>query len=117
MKNLKLISSLVLILTALQGLIPFVPEVSGAFQVTASAIMMFLVQALTAWRQHVNSAIDVMAERFTFGMFLLATLGGLNELFNVVAIPEAAGQWIRFGITAATAIINLISPLVWPKKS
>lgn len=116
MRSLKLITSLVLILTALQGLIPLMPIEDGSFKVIASAAMMFLVQALTAWRQHVNSLIDVMAERFTLGMFIIAVLGGLNELFNVVPLSDVTGQWVRFGITAATAIVNLISPILWPKK-
>lgn len=114
MKNLKLVTALVLMLTVIQGLVPSLPIVDVGLKTMLSAIFMFLVQAMTAWRQHVNSLISTTAEKFTLGMFILAALGGLNDFFNVIQISETAGQWIRFSITAATAVINLISPIVWP---
>ena len=46
----------------------------------------------------------------------IATIGGLNDLFDVFSISDIAGQWIRFSITALTAVLNLLSTTFWPIK-
>lgn len=102
---------LVLALTTFQGLIPAMPIQSVTL---VSGITMFLVSGLTAWKQYLSVEIDNSSLSPTLFVAILATLGGLNDLFNVVHISGSSAQWIRFGITFATAFINLASKILWP---
>ena len=112
-KLLNLFTVLVMVFTLFQGLIPNLP-ISDTTVI--SAVVMFLVSALTAWRQAFSQNISSASLWPTIIIAIIATLGGLNDLFNVVQIGEVAGQWIRFSITAITAILNLLSTILWPAK-
>lgn len=106
-----LFTLLVLLLTTFQGLIPALPVTNTTL---ISAVTLFLVSALTAWKQYVSNEISNASLRPTLFVAIIATLGGLNELLNVFTISGTAGQWIRFGITLITAFINLASKILWP---
>lgn len=113
-KLLNLFTVLVMFFTLFQGLIPSLPINDTAI---ISAVVMFLVQGLTAWRQAFSQNISNASLWPTIIIATVSTFGGLNDLFNVVQISEVAGQWIRFSITALTAILNLLSTILWPVKS
>ncbi len=106
-----LFTALVLMLTTFQGLIPALPIGNT---VAISAIVMFLVSGLTAWKQYLSIEIDNIGLKPTLFVAILATLGGFNDLLNVIHVNETTGQWIRFGITFLAAFINLASKLLWP---
>lgn len=104
----------VVALTAFQGLIPQMPITNPTTITLVSAITMFLVTALTAWKQYVSEGISNAAINSTVIMAVLATLGGLNDLFAVFPLGATAGQWVRFGVTAITLILNIVSKVMWP---
>ena len=112
-KLLNLFTMLVAIFTLFQGLIPSLPIPDTT---VVSAIVMFLVLALTAWRQAFSQIINNAALWPTIIIAAIATIGGLNDLFDVFSISNIAGQWIRFSITALTAVLNLLSTTFWPIK-
>jgi hypothetical protein len=101
----------VLFLTTFQGLIPALPM--GNIPVI-SGVVMFAVSALTAWKQYLSIEIDNSSLWPTLVVAFIATLGGLNDLFSVIQLSEATGQWVRFGITLVTAFLNLASKILYP---
>lgn len=111
---LKIFSTLVVFLTALQGLVPAMP-ITNPYTITlVSSILMFLVSALTAWKQYFAVDIKMSALRPTIFVAILATVGGLNQLFDVVHLSPLVSQWVRFGLTFVTMAINLTSKLLYP---
>lgn len=75
---------------------------------------MFLVSGLTTWKQFLSNEIDNAALKPTIIVAIIATIGGLNELFNVVHFSAVADQWVRFTITLITMFLNVASKILWP---
>lgn len=109
-----LFTLLVVFLTAFQGLIPTLPISNVSVIATISAITMFLVSGLTTWKQFLSNEIDNAALKPTIIVAIIATIGGLNELFNVVHFSAIADQWVRFTITLITMFLNVASKILWP---
>lgn len=107
----KLLTVVALLLVTFQGLIPAIPLQNTTL---ISAVVMFLVTAVTAWKQYLSDEISNAGIRPTLFVAIIATLGGLNELFNVIHFSGTTGQWIRFAITFITAFINVASKILWP---
>lgn len=105
---------LVIVLTTFQGLIPTLPVSDTSVITILSAIIMFLVASLTAWKQLLSVEIRNGGLWPTIILGLIATIGGLNDVLNVLTIGQLTGQWIRFGITASLMILNMISKILWP---
>jgi hypothetical protein len=110
-KVTNLFTLLVLLLTTFQGLIPALPMGNT---VVISAVVMFLVSGITAWKQYLSIEINNAGLTPTLFVAIIATIGGINDLLNVFPLSNTAGQWVRFGITFLTAFINLASKLLWP---
>jgi len=105
---------LVLLFTAFQGLIPTIPLSNETTLTILSAVTLFLVSGLTAWKQALSVEISNDSLKPTIIVAIVATLGSLNDLFNVVPVSAMAGQWIRFVITLITLFLNLASKVLWP---
>jgi hypothetical protein len=118
MKNSKLINFFTLavtVLTIIQGLLPSMSTMVAASTMTIiSAVLLFLVSGLTTWKQALSTEVQNKAMIPTIIVAVVATLGGLNDMFNVIPISAVAGQWIRFVITGITAILNIASKIFWP---
>lgn len=104
---------LVIMFTTFQGLIPALPIPDVTL---ISAITLFAVTALTAWKQFVSIEIADNALYPTLVIAIVATLGGMNDLFGVIKFSEVTGQWIRFSVTFLIAFLNLASKLLWPTE-
>ena len=113
-KLVNLFTILVLVLTVFQGLIPAMPAIEPGTITLVSALLMFFVSGFTYWKQFLSIEISSKATGPTLIIAAIATLGAANELFNVVPLSELTSQWIRFGITATTMILNLVSKTLWP---
>ncbi len=105
---------MVTIITGFQGFIPSIPGVNQHTQTLLSAIALYLVSALTTWRQFISQEIANNAVKATLVVAIVATVGGLNDIFNIIHFSEVADQWIRFGITFITFMLNLLSKILWP---
>ena len=114
-KYLALISMLVIIFTAFQGVIGLMPIKNELVISIISAIVLFLVSTLTAWQQYLSKLTDNKALIPTLILCAIALVGGLNDVFNVIPMSEIANQWVRFVITFVTMILNLTSNLLFPK--
>lgn len=113
-KVIAVFTILVIALTAFQSIIPSMPITNEQTITLLSAITLFLVSGLTTWKQALSNEIDNNALKPTLILAAIATLGGLNDLFSVIHLSDSLGQWLRFGITATTMILNVISKVVWP---
>lgn len=109
-----LFTLLVVLLTTFQGLIPAMPIGNPTVLTTVSAFTMFFVSALTVWKQFLSNEIDNKAMWPTLIVAIVATVGLLNDILNVVHLSGAVGQWVRFGITAVTMMLNMASKILWP---
>lgn len=110
-KTVNILSVLAIIFTAFQGMIPSLPISDTTI---VSAIVMFFVSGTTIWKQALSKEIANAALLPTIVVAIIATLGGLNDLLNVFHFSQVAGQWIRFTVTALTAILNMLSKILWP---
>lgn len=110
----------ILILTLLQGLLPGLPPLTSSpernayFLKIISAVIVFVVPVLTAWKQQASEYINDNALLLTFGAILLAIAGGITDLKNAFGWAPLTEQWVRFGITALTLLINLLSRKIVP---
>ena len=113
-KIINLFTVLVIVLTAVQGLIPAIPLANEVTITIVSSVVMFLASSLTVWKQTLSVEINNSAMGPTIFVAIIATIGGLNDVFGVIHISDAFGQWIRFGITAITMVLNMVSKIMWP---
>ena len=104
----------VVFLTTFQGLIPSMPFNNPDTVTLISAVTLYLVTALTVWKQTLSNQIDSVAKWPTIIVGIVATIGGLNDLVGLVPISEILGQWLRFAITFITAFLNVLSKVLWP---
>lgn len=107
---------LVVLFTAFQGVIPAIPLSNQTAITVLSSVTMFLVSALTLWKQWLSNEINNKSLKPTLIVTIVATLGLLNDLFGVVHISGLAGQWVRFGLTFITMFLNLISKVMYPTE-
>lgn len=112
----KILTVLTGIITAFQLLVPQMPFQNEETTVFVSAVLMFAVSVLTASKQYFSCDVSNKALKSTLIIALIATVGAFNELINALTIPEVLGQWLRFFITAATAILNFLSKEIFPSK-
>lgn len=113
-KLTNLFTVVVLLLTTFQGVIPAMP-IQNQYSITViSAVTMGLVTIFTALKQYISVEIGNKALRPTTIVLALAILGVMNDIFNVVHFSATVGQWVRFGLTLATAFINLTSKILFP---
>lgn len=105
---------IITILTAFQGFIPSIPSINEHTITLISAITLYLVSTLTLWRQTISNEIGNAATTATWIVVIIASIGGLNDILNIVHFSETVDQWVRFGITFTTFVLNLISKLLWP---
>lgn len=110
-KIVNFLSILAIALTAIQGMVPSMPITDTT---VVSAVLMFLVSGATIWKQALSKEIDNNALIPTIMLAIAATLGGVNDLLKLIPFSEITGQWIRFGVTASTALLNVLSKSIWP---
>lgn len=107
---------LVIFLTAFQGMIPAMPITNETTLKTISAIVLFLVSGFTLWKQWLSVEVDSKSVKPTLILTIIATLGAVNEMFDVVTLDNTWAQWIRFGVTFITMALNVLSKLMWPTE-
>lgn len=114
LKLTRFLTLLILIFTTAQGSIVGMPIQSELTKTIVSAVLMFIVVALTALNQYFSVEIRNGSIWPTLIIALLAILGGLNSLIDAVPISLILGQWLRFFLTLASAILNIASKTLFP---
>lgn len=105
---------ILVVLTTIQAAVPTYPIQSESTKAIVEAVFMFLVVGLTAWKQYLSVEIRNGAIFPTIAIALIASLGGLNDLINVIPFSAVTSQWIRLGISTAATVLSLISKSLWP---
>ena len=104
------------LITILQGLVPAMP-LGAETTVLISAILIYVASILTAIKQAVSVEIKTRkALVYSIILVLIATIGGLNDVLNVVHLNDLLAQWLRFGITGSILILNLASKTLFPTE-
>lgn len=110
----RLITVVLVFLTTWQATIPNFPIDNPNTKAIIEAVFMFAVVGLTAWMQYLSVEIRNGALFPTLAIFLIAILGGLNDLINVIPLSAVASQWVRLGISSLASIFSIISKTLWP---
>lgn len=110
----KLLLIFVTLLTGVQTSITLIPGMGPHTQTLVSAIVLYLVSIMTLLRQHASNEISNQSTVPTWIIIAIATIGGLNDIFNLVHFSEFVDQCIRFGITFSTFMLNLLSKVLYP---
>lgn len=109
-----IITIVVLMLTAFQGMIPAMPIDNPATITKISAITMFIVTGLTYIKNHIFDAIGRTAQKATHLFLAIAMLGLVNEYIDFISFSEKTAQWLRFGLTAAVTMLNVLAKYLFP---
>ena len=113
---LKWLTGLAVVLGSIQLLVPTMPVQDPSTLKWVSAILLFLTAGVTIWKQYLSDLISNSAATVTWVIAGLATIGALNELVDQVEINNAVAQWVRFGVTALTVVLNIYSKLLFPSQ-
>jgi len=110
----RLFTGILVFLTTVQAAVPQMPISNESSRAIVSAILMFLVVAFTAWKQYLSVEIRNAAIWPTVIVAVIATLGGLNDLINVIPLSPTTNQWVRLIITTITMMLGIFSKSLWP---
>jgi hypothetical protein len=112
----KLISVLILFLTVFQLVLPQMPAPTNAV-VIISAIVVFLVNGLGALNSYLSpDVLNRPALQASLFLFILAIIGGLNELLNVIPLGVEISRWVRFGLTFLGLLLNALAKELFPSE-
>lgn len=115
MKQLaKLFTFLVLVLTTAQGFVPSMPIDDPQTLKYISGGLLFAVSVLTTWKQFALDEISNKSLIPTLIVAVVATLAGVLDLLGKLPVDAHTAQWLRFGITFITAILNISSKTFFP---
>lgn len=113
----RLFTIILVVLTTLQVAVPTYPISNPNTKAIIEAVFMFLVVGFTAWNQYLSVEIRNGAIWPTVILAVIATLGGLNDLINVVPMSATTSQWVRMGVSTVTTILSLASKQLWPTQA
>lgn len=110
------LTGIVIGLTVLQSMVPQIVSLvhNELFSTILSASIMFLVSALTNWKQALSCEIDNKALWPTRIVAAIAIVGAFNQWFEVIPFSPMVAQVLRLVITFTTMCLNLISKVKWP---
>lgn len=110
----RIFTGILVFLTTIQAAVPQMPLGNENTGTLISAIIMFLVVAFTAWKQYLSVEIRNGAILPTIIVAVVATLGGLNDLVNVIHLSATGNQWVRLAITSTSMMLGIFSKTLWP---
>jgi len=109
----RIMTAALVFLTTFQGAIPqFFPIANS--QAIASAVILFAVVGITAWQQYLSVEVKNSALWPTLIVAILATLGGLNNLLNVVIVSTHLNHIIGLSLTVLITALSVLSKTLWP---
>ncbi len=89
---------------------PFSPEMISV----GTALLTYAVLISTTWKQYLSPEVTDTGVRITIWIAVVATLTGLLDLMHIVNFSPIVSQYIKWGITVAVAIINILSKQLFP---
>jgi hypothetical protein len=111
----KILNVSIYFLTAIQLLFSYAPPPidDGALKII-SAVILFLVPGLTAWRQTISLDIKNEIRKYTWLIVALGFVGGVTDITNLIPVDNQLGQWARFVLTGACTMLNSMSKFLLP---
>lgn len=110
----RIFTGILVFLTTVQAVVPQMPITNPNTKAILEAIFMFLVVGFTAWKQYLSVEIRNAAIWPTIIIALIATLGGLNDLLNVIPMSDVTSQWVRLAVSTISVMLSLFSKTFWP---
>jgi hypothetical protein len=90
------------------------PPFSEHLVVIGSAVLTYVIMALTTWKQYLSPEISNNGATVTIWIAVIATVTGLADLFNVFSFSETTSIYIKLAISVAVSIINILSKQLFP---
>jgi hypothetical protein len=112
-KIANLITAFVSIIAVVQTLLSNPPLTDGEI-IVAGTILTYLNLALTAWKQYLSAEVSSTGVRVTIWIAVAATLTGLANVVNIFHFSDHTSQTIRWLITIAIAVVNILSKQLFP---
>lgn len=112
----RVFTGILVFLTTVQAVVPQMPITNPNTKAIIEAIFMFLVVGFTAWKQYLSVEIRNAAIWPTVIVALVATLGGLNDLINVIPLSDVGSQWVRLIVSTVSVMLSLFSKTIWPTE-
>lgn len=81
-----------------------------------SGICTYLVLGATIWKQYLSPDVSNLGTKVTIWVAVAATLTGALNLVDVFTFSEDTSKWVKWGITVAVAIINIVSKQLFPSE-
>ncbi len=110
-----IITAIVSALVLFQGYLttpPFTPDNIA----TIGSIVAFLVLILTSLKQWLSPEVSDTAAKVTLWAVGIAFLSGILDLLDVFKLDAELDQRIRFWVSAAVMVINILSKTLFPSK-
>lgn len=110
------ITMIVSFITIIQGYLGATP-LNQETTIIVSAVLIYLASVLTAIKQSIS--VEIKTRKALIASIiavLIATIGGLTDIFNVVHINDILAQWLRFGVTGSILLLNLASKKLFPTQ-
>ena len=110
------------ILTAIASIIAIVqtflttPPFSTETVFTIGAVLTYVSLLATTWKQYLSPEVASTGTKVTIAIAIAATLAGLLDLLNVTHFSDQTEQYVRWGITVASAILNILSKQIFPSS-
>ena len=109
-------TTIVAILTSIQGAFLTSPPFTEQFIFTASAVITYVVMALTAWKQYLSPEISDAGIKTTLAVAIIATIAGIGDLLGVFNVSSSTSQWIKWGISVVVMVLNIFSKGLFPSS-
>jgi hypothetical protein len=89
---------------------PFNPQMVAVL--TAICTLVTLIG--TYGKQYLSPEVSNTGQHVTIGVFVAAVLTGILDFTHVLNLTAATANWIKWGITVATLIVNIYSKQIFP---
>lgn len=78
------------------------------------AVFTYLALAVTTFKQFFASDISDNAAYLTIGIVVVSTIAGGLNLLDVFEVKPVTAQWIKWGISMLTLMLNILSKTLFP---
>ena len=90
------------------------PPFTAAVILIGGVVFTYLMLLVTTWKQYVSTDITNTAAHITIGVAIAATLTGALVFLDVFHVSPANAQWIRWSVSIAVLILNVLSKTIFP---
>jgi len=89
---------------------PFNPQTVAVL--TAICTLVTLIG--TYGKQYLSPEVSNTGQQVTLGVFSAAVLTGILDFTHVLNLSAGTANWIKWGITVATLVVNIYSKQIFP---